>query len=128
MVSVSVKLKKPDAPTYVEYFGTLPTWEGLTSRIAERFNVPPQDIVVGYLDDAQDSVTLTNNHRSTTSPLIRLPKSSLWCWIDRLLIVSRFQLVHVCTFIAIRAARIPIFASWASGSDIYELSNSGKYI
>lgn len=58
---VAVKLKKADAPTYVESFSTLPTWEVLTSRIAERFHIPRQDIAVGYLDKAEDSVTLTHN-------------------------------------------------------------------
>jgi hypothetical protein len=58
MVSVPVKLKKANAPTYVEYFNTLPTWEGLTSRIAERFTVPKQDTAIGYLNSTGDTVTL----------------------------------------------------------------------
>ena len=61
MVSVSVKLKKADASTYVEHFDTLPTWEVLTSRISERFNIPSSNVVVGYVDDALDTVTLTND-------------------------------------------------------------------
>ena len=55
---ISIKLKKADAPTYVEYFDMLPTWDSLTFRIAERYHIPTQDIAVGYLDNSTQLLPL----------------------------------------------------------------------
>jgi len=128
MVSVSVKLKKADASTYVEYFDTLPSWEVLTSRISERFDIPSQNVVVGYVNEG-DSVTLSDDQglRAYYEFLGQSPKI-------KFVVVDRhtpdgefFLLVHICAVIAIHAVRTSIMASWPSDVDIYGLSNSGKH-
>jgi len=130
MVSVSVKLKKADAPTYVEYFNTLPTWEGLTSRIAERYNVPKQDTAVGYLDSTGDSVTLIHD-QGLQEYYKSLDQSSK----IRFVVLDRHtpdsELLSVgshCALIVVHAARASIIASWPSDYSLYELSNSGMHL
>lgn len=57
-----IKLKRsPDASTILEFFDTLPSWEKLSSKITNAFNIPSTNVGVAYVHEDRESITITND-------------------------------------------------------------------
>ena len=57
-----IKLKRsPDASTILEFFDALPSWENLSSKISNVFNIPLTNVGAAYVHKDRESVTLTND-------------------------------------------------------------------
>jgi hypothetical protein len=57
------KLKKADTFTKIEPFEVRPTWHILTSRIAEIYNIPSDQVAVSYVDSDRDLLTIDNQYQ-----------------------------------------------------------------
>jgi len=65
------KLKHVNLPARLVFFDAPPSWDDLASKISKIFGIPLENIGVAYVDEARESVLVTN-----TSPLVRLLRKS----------------------------------------------------
>ena len=62
MPPVLFKLKQANAQSQLTSFDGLPDWERLASRITEMFNIPSKHVGVAFVDEAQETFILTDDH------------------------------------------------------------------
>ncbi len=61
MSSFDVKLKKANDRTEIAHFNAPPGWEELAWTIFHKFDVSPENLIVGYIDQTKEAVFLAND-------------------------------------------------------------------
>ena len=80
MALAQFKLKKADALTKLAAFDKQPSWRDLATEITLLFDIPPDDIIVSYIDKDKETITLHN-------------KEELQCFYKSLAIGQRIKFV-----------------------------------
>jgi hypothetical protein len=60
MSLITIKLRKPKAPTRLANFDVQPSWGDLASKIVELYGVSKENISVTFFDEAKDTVTIAS--------------------------------------------------------------------
>ena len=60
MALARFKLKKADASTQLATFDKQPSWRDLVTEITLLFAIPPDDVIVSYIDKDKETITLHN--------------------------------------------------------------------
>jgi hypothetical protein len=64
MALAQFKFKKADASTQLATFNEQPSWEDLVTEITHLFVIPPDNIIVSYIDKHKETITLHNEASS----------------------------------------------------------------
>ncbi|KAF8812557.1 hypothetical protein BYT27DRAFT_6426880 [Phlegmacium glaucopus] len=111
MSLVRFKLKKTYGTNRLADFHGQPSWEGLALKINKMFIIPLEQVGVAYIDKAKDAITLTN-------------EEELQSFYATYSGSGEFKFI-------VQDLKTPddtptIAATWSAGSNISDLSQSGK--
>jgi hypothetical protein len=67
MALVQFKLKKANASTQLTTFDKQPRWRDLVTEITLLFGIPPDDVIVSYIDKDKETITLHDEEGSSVS-------------------------------------------------------------